>query len=84
MRTQKQLLSLIQRYEFALYDLQLYLDTHTQSREAIALFDKYRSQREQAIAEYTRRFGPLQAIQNQNPDRWEWAKGPYPWEKEAN
>lgn len=84
MRTQKQLAALIQRYEFALYDLQLYLDTHTQSREAIALFDKYRSQREQAVAEYTRRFGSLQAIQNQNPDRWDWVKGPYPWEKEAN
>ncbi|MDE7122034.1 MAG: spore coat protein CotJB, partial [Oscillospiraceae bacterium] len=40
MRSQKQLATLIQRYEFALYDLQLYLDTHTQSREAIALFNK--------------------------------------------
>lgn len=84
MHNKKQLLCLIQKYDFALYDLQLYLDTHTQSQEAIALFDKYRSQRQQAVDEYIKRFGPLQAIQNQNPDQWEWGKGPFPWEREAN
>ena len=84
MRTRNQLMQMIRKYDFALYDLTLYLDTHTQCQEALQLFDKYRSQREKAVEEYVRRFGALQAIQNQNDQRWEWGKGPFPWEREAN
>jgi len=84
MKTRCEIMRTIQKYDFALYDLMLYLDTHTQCREALALFEKYRSQREKAVKEYNQRFGSLQADQNQNPEQWEWGKGPYPWEREAN
>lgn len=84
MNRRAQLIRIIQKYDFALYDLMLYLDTHTQCKEAIALYQKYKAQREKAVREYNARFGSLQADQQQNPDQWEWGKGPYPWEKEAN
>lgn len=84
MNRRTQLLHMIQKYDFALYDLMLYLDTHTGCQEALALFRKYKSQREKAIAEYTSRFGPLQAVHQQSEHEWDWGKGPYPWEKEAN
>ncbi len=84
MNRRTQLLRAIQKYDFALYDLMLYLDTHTSCREALALFRKYKEQREKAVREYTSRFGSLQADQQQNAQEWEWGKGPYPWEKEAN
>ena len=84
MNRRAQLLRMIQKYDFALYDLMLYLDTHNSCREALALFRKYREQREKAVKEYTSRFGSLQADQQQSEQEWEWGKGPYPWEKEAN
>ncbi len=84
MKTKDQLLKIIQRYDFVLYDLQLYLDTHTQCTEALKLFQKYRIMRKNAMDEYTRRFGPIKAVQNESETVWEWAKGPYPWEREAN
>jgi spore coat protein JB len=84
MRNREALMQVIRKYDFALYDLTLYLDTHTQCQEALALFRKYRSLRESAVAEYVKRFGPLQPLQNENETQWQWGKGPYPWEREAN
>ena len=84
MNRRTQLLRMIQKYDFALYDLMLYLDTHTECEEALQLFQKYKSKREQAVKEYQSRFGILQASQQEGTKSWDWGKGPYPWEKEAN
>ncbi len=84
MKTRNQLMQVIRKYDFVLYDLALYLDTHTQCREAMQLFRKYRSLRQDAVDEYVRRFGPITHIQTDNENEWDWVKGPYPWEKEAN
>lgn len=82
--SKSQLMKTIQKYDFALYDLSLYLDTHTQCREALQLYAKYRASREATAAEYVRRFGPIEARQNESTTQWDWGKGPYPWEKEGN
>lgn len=84
MKTRSQLMQLIRRYDFALYDLSLYLDTHTQCRDALRLYQKYRTQRQAAVDEYVRRFGPLTHRENESQMQWDWVKEPYPWEKEAN
>lgn len=84
MKTRNQLMQVIRKYDFALYDLALYLDTHTQCREALQLFQKYRSLRQAAVDEYVRRFGPINHTQSDSQKQWNWAKGPYPWEREAN
>lgn len=84
MKTREQLLQLIRQYDFALYDLMLYLDTHTRCRQALQLYNKYNAERSRAAEEFVRRFGPLQASEHCDEDRWTWGKGPYPWEREAN
>ncbi len=84
MRNRNQLMQVIRKYDFALYDLMLYLDTHTQCQEAMKLYRKYRAQRDAAVQEYVRRFGPIQASQSSAEMQWDWSKGPYPWEREAN
>ncbi len=84
MKTRNQLLQIIRKYDFALYDLTLYLDTHTECHEALRLFQKYRKLRQTAVDEYTSRFGPLQAVQNEDESHWAWGRTPSPWEKEAN
>lgn len=77
-------MQLIRKYDFALYDLALYLDTHTQCREALQLFRKYRMLRQTAVDEYVSRFGPISFTENTNEKEWDWVKAPYPWEREAN
>ena len=84
MNERSELMKVIRKYDFALYDLMLYLDTHPDCEEASQLFDAYREKRERAVTEYCKRFGPLQALQTDTTTRWSWGAGPYPWEKEAN
>lgn len=79
-----ELMQCIRKYDFALYDLMLYLDTHPDCREARNLFADYRSKRAEAVREYVKRFGPIKAIQTDPSRRWNWGEGPYPWEREAN
>ena len=48
------------------------------------LYRKYRTKREEAVREYVKLYGPIQAIQSDAEKKWNWGKGPYPWEREAN
>ena len=84
MKSKAELMRMIQKYDFALYDLMLYLDTHPRCQEAMDLFDRYRSERKAAVQEYVKRFGPVKALQSSTDGNWNWGAGPYPWEKEAN
>ena len=84
MKSRNELMQIIQKYDFALYDLMLYLDTHPNCRNAMQLYRKYRTKREEAVREYVKLYGPIQAIQSDAEKKWNWGKGPYPWEREAN
>ena len=84
MKSRNELMQIIRMYDFALFDLMLYLDTHPGCRKAAALFDEYREKRAEAVADYTAQYGPIKALQTDTSKRWSWGAGPYPWEKEAN
>lgn len=75
------LLRRIKQYDFTLKELNLFLDTHPNSSRALAMFAKYRKLRENAVAEYNDRFGPLTPEQNQNLQSWDWIADPWPWER---
>lgn len=79
-----QLMNAIQMYEFYLYELQLYLDSHPTCSNGLAAFRKYKQLHEKAVKAYTTRFGPLTAVSSECAGVFEWIKGPMPWEKEAN
>jgi len=81
MNEQKMLLSKIKKYDFTLKELNLYLDTHPNCRRGLAMFQKYRKLRENAVDEYTRKFGPLTPDQVNNSERWTWTDDPWPWER---
>ncbi|WP_294412762.1 spore coat protein CotJB [Ruminococcus flavefaciens] len=81
MNEQKMLLSKIKKYDFTLKELNLYLDTHPNCRRGLAMFQKYRKLRENAVDEYTRKFGPLTPEQVNNSERWTWTDDPWPWER---
>lgn len=64
---------------FAVYELGLYLDTHPDDTEAEVMFQKYNKLYAEGVAEYERRYGPLQ-ITSSCSDRFDWVDDPWPWD----
>lgn len=78
----KKLLFYIDAVSFAALDANLYLDTHPNDAEALEYFQHFNKAREQALQEYSLRFGPLTLSTVHPCDTWKWATQPWPWEME--
>ena len=77
----KNLLYYIDVVSFAALDASLYLDTHPRDEEAMEYFNHFNEARQQAMQEYSRRFGPLNTDQvTDSSDEWTWATTAWPWE----
>ncbi len=76
----RNLLREIKQTDFVLKELNLFLDTHPDHREALEMFAKFEKKAAVLKAEYERMFGPLMPSANNNTETWEWIKGPWPWE----
>lgn len=84
MRNQKEMddspLGQLQSVGFAMHDLALYLDTHRNDKEALALYRQYQKLYHDAMMAYSQKCGPLS---HQNPvdhDTYTWLNDPWPWE----
>lgn len=78
------LLKQIQKYNFAAYDMLLYLDTHADDKKAFEIFKTLVSKTKELKNEYESTFGPLSPMSAAKSDSFNWLKSPWPWEKEAN
>lgn len=78
------LMCAIQMYDFYLYELNLYLDTHPNDTDALALFKKTNEKREAAYKAYVSKYGPITADQFTEGNHFNWVDGPWPWERSAN
>ena len=78
--TRKRLLKEIMQHDFVLAELTLFLDTHPDNCEAISMFYKFQDEAQRLKNEYARLFGPLTPSVKNNQEKWEWSKGPWPWE----
>ena len=81
MNDREMLMSRIKKYDFALKELNLYLDTHPNCRRALAMFRQYSGLRSEAVTEYTTRFGPIVPEDSADEQQWEWVADPWPWER---
>ena len=75
------LLRKLDAYAFAAFDWNLYLDTHPDDKDAIAMFHKMHKKATELKMEYESKYGPLTASSSDNPDFWDWISSPWPWEK---
>lgn len=82
MNEKNTLMKVIKQYDFALYELNLYLDTHPKCMNALAYFKKYQDLRRKAVDEYTHKYGPITADQTNTDEGWKWTNAPWPWQKE--
>lgn len=70
-----------QQYNFALTDLNLYLDVHPNDTEAINLYNKYMDIKKQITNKYESKYGPLTiGSDDVGGNNWEWVNSPWPWE----
>lgn len=84
-RERKKLLNEISEVDFALKELNLYLDTHPYDQQAIDAFRKYNSMKRQLTQEYTAAYGPLVLdILDNSMQEWKWALQDWPWERGYN
>ena len=70
--------------DFAAHDLALYLDTHSDDKEA---FDAYRDllkMAKEGRMKYTREYGPLMHMDVMNDERYSWLDNPWPWDGHSN
>lgn len=83
-RGQSALLKEITTVSFTVDELRLFLDTHPDNAEALALFNSNAKKRRELMREYTDKYGPLDAYSENTFDGWSWNTAPMPWETEAN
>ena len=75
------LLEKVMQYNFALTDLNLYLDNYPNDAEVIKIFNNYRNMYLNAVSNFEKSYGPLETVNNPvNTNNWVWNKSPWPWE----
>ncbi len=77
------LLKKISTYQFAVLDLQLFLDTHPNDTETVAKMKAFREKAEPLIEDFEKKYGPLTKNAN-SKNNWSWIKAPWPWESEED
>ncbi|MCC8161167.1 MAG: spore coat protein CotJB [Oscillospiraceae bacterium] len=74
----------IQCYNFAAYDMLLYLDTHPEDKKAFKMFGELVKKMKALKCKYEEEFGPLSQFAAASQDSFNWLDNPWPWEREAN
>lgn len=78
-KSREELLREIDEYKFALIDLGLYLDIHTDDVRALCLRNEYSNKVKILCDKYQRMYGPLHM--NFPCNKWRWVEKPFPWER---
>ena len=61
-------------------ELELYLDTHAEDREAFELYQTMLAVKKEAMERYARRCAPLLQTDQLGMERYAWLDSPWPWE----
>lgn len=71
------LLRKISAANFGMVEARLFLDTHPDNKDALAIYNKYATRYKTLKAEYEKEYGPL-TLNGSNSD--DWLKDPWPWD----
>lgn len=75
----------LQMVDFAIVETVLYLDAYPTNKKALEFYARLVAERAAlADALHTQCGKPTTAWDNKNPNAWDWIKGPWPWQTEAN
>ncbi len=66
--------------DFAVKELNLYLDTHREDTEAFEMLQSLLRLKKTGRAEYVRRYGPIDLSDLEDSAEYNWLCDPWPWE----
>ena len=66
--------------DFVADELELYLDTHVEDREAFDLYQSFLALKKEARERYVQRCGPISQSDLIGMSSYEWLSNPWPWE----
>lgn len=73
-------LQYIRQLIFSAVDLNLYLDTHPDDRDALEVYNHYAMQLRDAVDAYDKKYGPLCNFgMGMSGHPWQWINEPWPW-----
>lgn len=82
MNEQAEMLTYIDALYFACIDLSLYLDINPNDKDAIELYNVYRTNLGEYMLMYQNKYGPITKTSDSlNAYPWKWNDSPWPWEK---
>ena len=70
--------------DFAVKELNLYLDTHANDQEALDLYASYIKMAKEGRAKYLAQYGPLNSDDLTPGGGYAWLNDPWPWELGGN
>ena len=76
----EELLLDILRHNFALTELDLYLDVNPGDANMINMYNNYLENKKRLVMEFENNFGPLTLDGNNVGNNWNWLDSPWPWE----
>lgn len=76
-------LSELQVMAFAIQELALYLDTHSDDAEALEMYRTYQKRYHDAAMEYSEKYAPMNHLTPTNGE-YRWLDDPWPWEYTQN
>lgn len=80
MTSSKVLLKQLSAAQFAMWEMQLYLDTHPRDAQAKAMHHRYSKKTSMLKREFEEHYGPLTTDSGTGE---EWIKNPWPWDLEG-
>ena len=75
------LLYKIQMYNFAMKDMNLYLDIYPDDKKMLSNFQEYKKMYNELKNKYENVYGPLCTKDVVSSDKWTWIDNPWPWDK---
>lgn len=70
--------------DFAIKELNLYLDTHSTDQEVLQLYWSYIKLAQEGRGKYEKMYGPLTSTDLTPEDGYAWLKDPWPWDIGGN
>ena len=71
----------LMEYDFTLYDLALYLDTHPFDEDALEVYQDLSKEAIKLRENYEAKYGPLMQKEAACDCEWKWINNPWPWER---
>ena len=80
----KALMRKLQMVDFAIVETVLYLDAYPESKPALAYYHKLVDESKRLRESLSKAGKPINHMGNADTESWNWTKGPWPWELDAN